>query len=100
MILRKELTGKWLFIIIQGNLVLTLFDIRFLLGNLLLPKLEKAVDKGEDARLLTVLAAGVSGSIDLNDLGLKKHSSLKRKADSATRYNDSMVEVISLLSLL
>ena len=67
--------------------------ISFLLGNLLLPKLEKSADKGEDARVLSVLAAGKGGAIDLNDLGLKDSYGLKRKADSATTYNDLMIEV-------
>lgn len=67
--------------------------ISFLLGNLLLPKLEKSADKGEEARVLSVLAAGKGGAIDLNDLGLKDSYGLKRKADSATTYNDLMIEV-------
>jgi hypothetical protein len=70
--------------------------LRFLLGNLLLPKLEKAADKGEDSRVLTVLAAGKGGTIDVDDLGLKEYSSLKRKADVATSYNDLLVEVTFL----
>lgn len=68
---------------------------RFLLGNLLLPKLEKAAENAEDARILSVLAAGKGGPIDLDDLGLKKSSGLKRKADSATTYNDLVIEVLS-----
>jgi hypothetical protein len=67
--------------------------LRFLLGNLLSAKLEKAADKGEDARVLTVLAAGKGGTIDIDDLGLKENTSLKRKADVATAYNDLFVEV-------
>ena len=59
----------------------------------MVPKLEKAADKGEDARLLTVFAAGKGGAIDVDDLGLKEHSSLKHKADVATSYNDLVVEV-------
>jgi len=66
------------------------------MGNLLLPKLKAAADKGEDARVLTVLAAGKGGEIDMDDLGLKKSASLKRKADCATTYNDLMVEVSEL----
>ena len=58
----------------------------------MVPKLEKAADKGEDARVLTVLAAGKGGTIDVDDLGLKEYSSLKRKADVATSYNDLFVE--------
>lgn len=65
---------------------------RFLLGNMLIPKLDKAVEKGEEARVMTVLAAGQNGSIDLNDLGLKKDYGMKRKADAATTYNDLAVE--------
>jgi len=68
---------------------------RFLLANLLIPKIRTAVDKGEDGRVLTVLAAGKGGAIDLEDLGLKKNASIKRKADSATTYNDLIVEVDS-----
>lgn len=67
--------------------------IRFLLGNLLLPKLEKSAEKGEEARVLTVLSAGKGGDIDLNDLGLKESSGLRRKASSAGNYNDLMIEV-------
>jgi len=66
---------------------------RFLMGNLFLPMLQAAVDKGEDGRLLTVLAAGKGGPINMDDLGLKQSSSLKRKADCAATYNDLMVEV-------
>jgi hypothetical protein len=60
---------------------------------MLIPKLDKAVEKGEEARVLTVLAAGKNGSIDLNDLGLKSDSSFKRKAYTATTYSDLAVEV-------
>jgi len=67
--------------------------ISFLLGNLLLPKLEKSAEKGEEARVLSVLAAGKGGDVDLNDLGLKQNSGLRRKAQSCETYNDLMVEV-------
>jgi len=69
---------------------------RFSLANLLLPKLKAAVEKGEDGRVLTVLAAGIGGKIDPDDLGLKKYTGLKRKADSATTYNDLMVEELAI----
>jgi NAD(P)-dependent dehydrogenase (short-subunit alcohol dehydrogenase family) len=65
---------------------------RFLLGNLLMPKVEKAAETGEDARVLSVLAAGHGGAIDVNNLNLS-NAGLKRKADSATTYNDLMIEV-------
>lgn len=38
----------------------------------LAPLLEKASAEGEDARVLSVLAAGYGGPVDLNDLGLKQ----------------------------
>jgi hypothetical protein len=70
----------------------------FLLANLLLPKLEKAADQGEDARVMSILAAGKGGAIDLDDLGVKNVSgtlsNLSRKAGAATTYNDLMVEVL------
>ncbi|GBE88819.1 Oxidoreductase andH [Sparassis crispa] len=58
----------------------------------LLPLLAKAKDGGEDAKVLSVLAAGKGGPIDVNDLGLKKTFSLKNAALGATTYNDLMVE--------
>jgi hypothetical protein len=62
------------------------------LGNLLIPKLERAAETGEEARVLSVLAAGYGGAIDVNNLNLS-NAGLKRKADSATTYNDLMIEV-------
>jgi hypothetical protein len=60
---------------------------------MLIPKLEKATDQGEEARVLTVLSAGQNGILDLDDLGVKVNYGLKRKADAATSYNDLTVEV-------
>jgi hypothetical protein len=60
---------------------------------------QKAADKGEDARVLTVLSAGLGGPIDVDDLGLKEGVSLKRKADYTGTYNDMMVEVIVRLTI-
>ena len=59
----------------------------------LLPALKKAKDDEEDVRVLSVFSAGHGGQIDPNDLGLKKRYSLKAAADSATTYNDLMIEV-------
>ena len=60
----------------------------------LMPLLQKAKDAGEDAKMLTVLSAGVeSGPIDHNDLGLKKTFSLPNAARSMSTYNDLMVQV-------
>lgn len=68
--------------------------LRFLLTNLLLPQLEKAAAAGEEARVLTCLAAGLGGNIDLDDLGCRDNKGLKAKADSGATYNDLMVKVI------
>ena len=90
----RESIAKWPFLTILGrSLELQYPIVRFLLGNLLLPKLEKAADAGEDARLLTVLNAEKGGDIDLDDLERKKHPGLIGKARSVTTYNDLMTEV-------
>ncbi|KAJ6537775.1 hypothetical protein B0H19DRAFT_1038135 [Mycena capillaripes] len=57
----------------------------------LLPSLESAHKEGEDAKVMSVLAAGKGGEIDLEDLGLKKSFSLPNAAAAATTYNDIMV---------
>lgn len=58
----------------------------------LMPLLEKAKAAGEDARVLTVLAAGSNGKLDVNDLDLKHGYGLKAAADNATAMNDFAVE--------
>ncbi|CAE6533301.1 hypothetical protein RSOLAG22IIIB_05546 [Rhizoctonia solani] len=58
----------------------------------LIPLLEKAKAQGEEARVLTVLAAGTNGKLDENDLDLKKGYGLKSAADNASAMNDYMVE--------
>ncbi|KAJ7649030.1 hypothetical protein DFH06DRAFT_996592 [Mycena polygramma] len=57
----------------------------------LLPALESAHKAGEDAKVMSVLAAGHGGKIDLEDLGLKKSYTLQNAASGATTYNDIMV---------
>ncbi|KAJ7187729.1 NAD(P)-binding protein [Mycena pura] len=57
----------------------------------LLPSLEAAQEAGEDAKVMSVLAAGHGGPIDLDDLGLKKTFSLANAAAAAPTYNDIMV---------
>lgn len=59
----------------------------------MLPSLLKAKEDGEDARVMSVLAAGLGGPIDLEDLDLKKGYSLKAAADTATTNNDIIVAV-------
>jgi len=61
--------------------------------NDLMPLLRKAKDAGEDAKVLSVLAAGHGGPIDLDDLGLKKGYSLSAAGVAAATYNDLMIEV-------
>ncbi|KAJ7069447.1 NAD(P)-binding protein [Mycena amicta] len=57
-----------------------------------LPSLEAAHAAGEDAKVMSVLAAGHGGSINVDDLGLKKTFSLPNAAKAATTYNDIMVK--------
>ena len=61
--------------------------------NDLLPALKKAKEMGEDAKVLSVMAAGKGTKIDLDDLGLKKSYTLARAGTQAPTYNDLMVEV-------
>jgi NAD(P)-dependent dehydrogenase (short-subunit alcohol dehydrogenase family) len=61
--------------------------------NDLLPSLVKAKEAGEDAKVLSVLAAGKGGEIDLDDLGLKKTYTLSTAALATPTYNDLMMEV-------
>lgn len=68
-------------------------NCRFLVTNLLLPKLEKAAERGEEARVLSCLAAGLGGTIDLDDLGCHDNKGLKAKADAGATYNDLMMLV-------
>ncbi|KAG6810407.1 hypothetical protein H0H92_011995 [Tricholoma furcatifolium] len=58
----------------------------------LLPALVKAKDAGEDAKVMSVLAAGKGGEINLDDLGLKKTFSVKNAALQAPTYNDLMLQ--------
>jgi hypothetical protein len=58
----------------------------------LIPKVEIAAEKGEEARVLSVLGAGYGGAIDVSNLNLS-NAGLKRKADSGTTYNDLIIEV-------
>ena len=60
----------------------------------LLPSLERAKEAGEEAKILSVLAAGKGGEIDVDDLGLKKSFSLSSAAMAAPTYTDLMMEVI------
>jgi hypothetical protein len=63
----------------------------------LLPSLERAKEAGEEAKTVSVLAAGKGGEIDVDDLGLKKSFSLSNAAMAAPTYTDLMLEVIIFL---
>ena len=59
----------------------------------LLPALKKANEAGEKGAVMSVMAAGKGGAIDLEDLALKKGYSVQRAALIAPTYNDLMLEV-------
>jgi NAD(P)-dependent dehydrogenase (short-subunit alcohol dehydrogenase family) len=63
----------------------------------LLPLVRNAKGAGEDAKVLSVLAAGRGGPIDLDDLGLKTYL-LPKMLGAAGTYNDIMIEVRSKYS--
>jgi NAD(P)-dependent dehydrogenase (short-subunit alcohol dehydrogenase family) len=58
----------------------------------LMPLLAAAKAQGEDAKVMSVLAAGKGGPIDTDDLGLKKSYTLPNASKAAPTYNDLMVE--------
>ena len=62
----------------------------------LMPLLKKAKEAGEDAKVLSVLAPGKGGAIDLEDLGMEKEYSLPKERGNVATYNDLMIEVSSL----
>lgn len=59
----------------------------------LMPLLKNAKDSGEDAKVLSVLAAGKGGPIDLDDFLLEKKYSLPTAMVASSTYNDLMIEV-------
>jgi NAD(P)-dependent dehydrogenase (short-subunit alcohol dehydrogenase family) len=59
----------------------------------LVPLLQRAKDAGEDAKVLSVLAAGRGTEIDLGDLGLKQTYSRRAVRAQAPTYNDLMMLV-------
>ena len=58
----------------------------------LLPALKKASEAGENSAVMSILAAGRGGAIDLEDLALKKGYSVQKAALIAPTYNDLMLE--------
>ncbi|KAJ7842069.1 hypothetical protein B0H13DRAFT_1731814 [Mycena leptocephala] len=59
----------------------------------LLPAVEAAKEAGEDGKVMSVLAAGWGGEIDLDDLGLKKGFSVATARAATPTYNDIMINV-------
>jgi len=66
----------------------------------LLPALKNAADAGEKVAAMSVYSTGKGGSIDLDDLDLKKGSSITKSALVAATYNDLMMEVSVLLHFM
>jgi len=69
------------------------FYARFKSVTELMPLLKAATEEaGEDARVVTVLAPGKGGAVDLTDLGLKRTFSATRCGLQGPTYNSLMVE--------
>ena len=62
----------------------------------LLPALKRAKEVGEDAKVLSVLAAAKGAVIDTDDIGLKKTFSFIKAKRQIPTYNDLMMEVNKL----
>jgi len=61
----------------------------------LIPLLEKARDAQEDVKVMTVLAPGTGGKINLDDLGLKKSYNIAKAYLAVPTYNDLMIEAFA-----
>jgi NAD(P)-dependent dehydrogenase (short-subunit alcohol dehydrogenase family) len=63
-----------------------------------MPLLNSAAGSSEEAKVYSILGAGTSGAIDMDDLGLKKgYTALKAALSSAT-YTDLMMQVSGYIS--
>ena len=60
----------------------------------LLPSIGKANNGIDEARVMTVMAAGRGGNVDSKDLGLKKNYSIALSATACATYNDLSVKVL------
>ena len=72
------------------------FYSRFRFVSDLVPLVVKAEERGERTGVMSVLAAGRGGAVDLNDLGLVKTFSLDRVRGHAITYTDAAFEVGSI----
>lgn len=63
-----------------------------------MPLLMKASENGEDARVLSILAAGTGAPLDEDDLGLNETSkaSLFAASKQCVTYNDLLVQASSI----
>lgn len=59
----------------------------------LMPLLRKARDAGEEAKVMSVLAAGEARNIDLDDLAIKKNFTGRKSMQLGAAYTDNMLEV-------
>jgi NAD(P)-dependent dehydrogenase (short-subunit alcohol dehydrogenase family) len=59
----------------------------------LLPLLQKAAEQGQEARVMSVLAPGNGGKVNVDDLGLKKTYSVAAAGLQVPTYNDLFVQV-------
>lgn len=60
----------------------------------LMPLLRKAKDAGEDAKVMSILAAGEAGYVNLDDLAMKKNFSGIKSMQAGAAYTDYMLEVL------
>src|SRR5258708_17871778 len=56
-------------------------------------RLEEGAKNGEEARVVTILAAGQGKPIELDNLGLKKRYSLYKSGVTSPTYNTLLAEV-------
>lgn len=69
------------------------FYARFRMIQDLIPLVEKAEEGGEKTGVISVLAAGRGGPIDINDLGLHKGYGVTSSRYHAIAYTDAVFEV-------
>ncbi|OSD06741.1 NAD(P)-binding protein [Trametes coccinea BRFM310] len=68
---------------------------RWKFTNDLLPLLRKAKDAGEDAKVMSILAPGHGGPVDLNDLAVKKNYTLPKAGMTSPTYTDLMMQTFT-----
>ncbi|KAG8845422.1 hypothetical protein FRB91_001763 [Serendipita sp. 411] len=68
---------------------------RFKIVENLMPALERAASMGEDARVMSILAAGMGLKVPLEDLDLKKWYNYPKVQAMCGVYNDIMVKIQS-----